>query len=60
MGHGLPDGPLMGGHLVFQAAVGIPERLAGVLSVESRSPGLFRVDYLERGPAAWRIRFVHA
>jgi uncharacterized protein (DUF2249 family) len=50
----------MGGHLVFQAAVGIPERLAGVLSVESRSPGLFRVDYLERGPAAWRIRFVHA
>jgi uncharacterized protein (DUF2249 family) len=28
--------------------------------IESRSPGLFTVDYLERGPEAWRIRFVHA
>jgi uncharacterized protein (DUF2249 family)/iron-sulfur cluster repair protein YtfE (RIC family) len=28
--------------------------------IESRSPGLFSVDYLERGPEAWRIRFVHA
>ena len=28
--------------------------------VEQRSPGLFSVDYLERGPEAWRIRFVHA
>jgi uncharacterized protein (DUF2249 family)/iron-sulfur cluster repair protein YtfE (RIC family) len=28
--------------------------------VEQRSPGLFSIDYLERGPEAWRIRFVHA
>jgi uncharacterized protein (DUF2249 family) len=28
--------------------------------IESRSPGLFSVDYLERGPEAWRICFVHA
>ena len=27
--------------------------------VEQRSPGLFSIDYLERGPEAWRIRFVH-
>lgn len=26
--------------------------------VEQRSPGLFTVDYLERGPEAWRIRFI--
>jgi len=28
--------------------------------VEQRSPGLFTVDYLERGPEAWRVRFVRA
>jgi uncharacterized protein (DUF2249 family) len=28
--------------------------------VEQRSPGLFSIDYLERGPQAWRIRFVRA
>ena len=26
--------------------------------LEKRSPGLFTVDYLERGPEAWRIRFI--
>jgi len=26
--------------------------------VEQRSPGAFSVDYLERGPEAWRLRFV--
>ena len=26
--------------------------------LEQRSPGLFSVDYLERGPEAWRIRFI--
>lgn len=26
--------------------------------LEQRSPGLFTVDYLERGPEAWRIRFI--
>ena len=28
--------------------------------VEQRLPGTFSIDYLERGPEAWRIRFVHA
>ena len=28
--------------------------------LEQRSPGLFSIDYLERGPEAWRIRFVRA
>jgi len=28
--------------------------------LQQRSPGLFSVDYLERGPEAWRIRFVRA
>jgi uncharacterized protein (DUF2249 family) len=28
--------------------------------VEQRSPGVFTVDYLERGPEAWRVRFVRA
>jgi uncharacterized protein (DUF2249 family)/iron-sulfur cluster repair protein YtfE (RIC family) len=31
-----------------------------LMQVEERSPGLFSVDYLERGPEAWRIRFVRA
>ena len=26
--------------------------------LEQRSPGLFSVVYLERGPEAWRIRFI--
>jgi len=26
--------------------------------LEQRSPGLFTVDYLERGPETWRVRFV--
>jgi len=28
--------------------------------VEERSPGRFSVDYLERGPEAWRVRFIRA
>jgi uncharacterized protein (DUF2249 family) len=28
--------------------------------LEERSPGMFSVDYLERGPEAWRVRFVRA
>ena len=28
--------------------------------VEQRSPGAFTVDYLERGPEAWRLRFLRA
>jgi uncharacterized protein (DUF2249 family) len=26
--------------------------------IEQRTPGMFEVDYLERGPAAWRLQFV--
>jgi uncharacterized protein (DUF2249 family) len=26
--------------------------------IEGRSPGVFSVDYLERGPEAWRLRFL--
>jgi uncharacterized protein (DUF2249 family) len=28
--------------------------------LEQRSPGLFSIDYLQRGPEAWRVRFVRA
>ena len=28
--------------------------------LEERSPGVFSVDYLERGPKSWRVRFVRA
>ncbi|HET6166916.1 MAG TPA: DUF2249 domain-containing protein [Marmoricola sp.] len=28
--------------------------------VEQRSPGVFDVDYLERGPEAWRLRFARS
>jgi uncharacterized protein (DUF2249 family) len=28
--------------------------------LEERSPGLFSVDYLERGPESWRVRFIRA
>lgn len=28
--------------------------------IEQRSPGMFSVDYLERGPEAWRVRFIRA
>jgi uncharacterized protein (DUF2249 family)/hemerythrin-like domain-containing protein len=28
--------------------------------IEQRSPGLFSVDYLQRGPESWRVRFIRA
>jgi uncharacterized protein (DUF2249 family) len=28
--------------------------------LEQRSPGLFSVDYLQRGPESWRVRFIRA
>ena len=28
--------------------------------LEGRAPGVFTVDYLERGPEAWRLRLVRA
>lgn len=31
-----------------------------LVQLEERSPGLFSIDYLERGPETWRIRFIRA
>jgi pimeloyl-ACP methyl ester carboxylesterase len=51
-----------GGHLVFHAAVGIPERLAGVLSVDplgavgDGGAEAFGAEMLARVPAAYRER----
>jgi uncharacterized protein (DUF2249 family) len=28
--------------------------------IEQRTPGMFEVDYLERGPEAWRLSFVRS
>jgi uncharacterized protein (DUF2249 family) len=28
--------------------------------IEARNPGLYQVDYLERGPEAWRLRFLRS
>ncbi|HEY8822140.1 MAG TPA: DUF2249 domain-containing protein [Dermatophilaceae bacterium] len=46
-----------GGGLVLVAP---HDPLPLLAQVEERSPGLFSIDYLERGPEAWRIRFVRA
>lgn len=46
-----------GGGLVLVAP---HDPLPLLMQVEQRSPGLFTVDYLERGPEAWRISFVRA
>jgi uncharacterized protein (DUF2249 family) len=27
--------------------------------IEQRNPGIFEVEYLERGPEAWRLRLSH-
>jgi uncharacterized protein (DUF2249 family) len=34
--------------------------LSLLAQIEQRSPGLFTVDYLERGPQDWRLQFVRA
>ncbi|MXM65339.1 DUF2249 domain-containing protein [Streptomyces sp. HUCO-GS316] len=55
---------------VFGALDAIPEGTALVLiahhdplpllaQIEQRRPGVFGVQYLERGPEAWRLRFSH-
>ncbi len=31
-----------------------------LMQLEERSPGLFSIDYLERGPETWRLRFIRA
>jgi uncharacterized protein (DUF2249 family) len=54
---GALDSVPAGGGLVLVAPHD-PLPLLGQL--EARSPGRFSIDYLERGPEAWRIRFVRA
>ncbi|MEU6548816.1 DUF2249 domain-containing protein [Streptomyces sp. NPDC046915] len=55
---------------VFGALDAVPEGTAMVLvaphdplpllaQIEQRSPGVFSVEYLERGPEAWRLRLSH-
>ncbi|MFD6229675.1 DUF2249 domain-containing protein [Streptomyces sp. NPDC060232] len=55
---------------VFGALDAVPSGTAMVLvaphdplpllaQIEQRSPGLFSVEYLERGPEAWRLRLSH-
>ncbi len=46
-----------GGGLVLVAP---HDPLPLLAQLEERSPGLFNVDYIERGPEAWRIRLVRA
>lgn len=33
--------------------------IALLAQIEQRSPGLFAVEYLQRGPEAWRLRLSH-
>jgi uncharacterized protein (DUF2249 family)/iron-sulfur cluster repair protein YtfE (RIC family) len=46
-----------GGGLVLVAP---HDPLPLLAQLEERSPGLFSVDYLERGPETWRVRFIRA
>jgi uncharacterized protein (DUF2249 family)/iron-sulfur cluster repair protein YtfE (RIC family) len=46
-----------GGGLVLVAP---HDPLPLLAQLEQRSPGLFRVDYLQRGPEKWRLRFIRA
>jgi uncharacterized protein (DUF2249 family)/iron-sulfur cluster repair protein YtfE (RIC family) len=54
---GALDSVATGGGLVLVAP---HDPLPLLAQVEERSPGRFSIDYLERGPEAWRIRFVRA
>lgn len=62
MGHGLPDRPLLGGHLAFHAAVDIPERLTGVVALDllgavgDGGAAAFGAEMLARVPDASRNR----
>jgi uncharacterized protein (DUF2249 family) len=51
---GALDSVAAGGGLVLIAP---HDPLPLLAQVEQRSPGIFDVDYLERGPEAWRLRF---
>jgi uncharacterized protein (DUF2249 family) len=44
-----------GGGLVLVAP---HDPLPLLAQIEQRAPGAFAVDYLERGPEAWRLEFV--
>jgi uncharacterized protein (DUF2249 family) len=52
---GALDAVRPGGGLVLVAP---HDPLPMLSQLEQRSPGTFAVDYLERGPEAWRLRFV--
>ncbi len=52
---GALDGIRAGGGMVLVAPHDPKPLLA---QVERRNPGVFRVEYLERGPQAWRLAFV--
>jgi uncharacterized protein (DUF2249 family)/iron-sulfur cluster repair protein YtfE (RIC family) len=54
---GALDAVRPGGGLVLVAP---HDPLPLLKQVEQRSPGAFSVDYLERGPEAWRLRFLRA
>jgi uncharacterized protein (DUF2249 family) len=51
---GALDAVQVGGGLVLVAP---HDPLPLLTQIEQRSPGVFEVDYLERGPEAWRLRF---
>lgn len=52
---GALDAVQPGGGLVLVAP---HDPLPLLAQVEQRAPGMFQVDYLERGPEAWRLAFV--
>lgn len=54
---GALDAVRPGGGLVLVAP---HDPLPLLAQVEQRNPGAFAVDYLERGPEAWRLRFLRA
>jgi uncharacterized protein (DUF2249 family)/iron-sulfur cluster repair protein YtfE (RIC family) len=54
---GALDAVRPGGGLVLVAP---HDPLPLLRQVEQRAPGAFTVDYLERGPEAWRLRFLRA
>jgi len=52
---GALDAVQPGGGLVLVAP---HDPLPLLAQIEQRAPGVFQVDYLERGPEAWRLAFV--
>lgn len=54
---GALDAVQPGGGLVLVAP---HDPLPLLAQVEQRAPGAFRVDYLERGPEAWRLSFIRS